>query len=67
MQHAGLTVLTTPSTCFQFVAGTRHFSVDDSPPGWRWLELRADGTLRSEIGRADDFVVTLDMSTFNKH
>ena len=64
--HFGVAVFTTPSTCFQFVAGTERFTVDATPPGWRWLELGADGTLRSEVGRATDFVVTLDLSTFKK-
>jgi 3',5'-cyclic-AMP phosphodiesterase len=65
--HRALALLTTPSTCFQFVAGSERFSVDTTPPGWRWLELRADGTLRTEVGRAADFAVTLDMSAFKKH
>jgi len=61
-----LPVLTTPSTCFQFVAGTPRFSVDTTPPGWRWLDLAADGTLTTRVGRATDFAVTLDLSQF-KH
>lgn len=65
--HGGIELLTTPSTCFQFVAATERFSVDTTPPGWRWLELGADGTLRSSVGRATDFAVTLDLSTFKKH
>jgi Icc protein len=65
--HSGIALFTTPSTCFQFVPGTERFTVDTTPPGWRWLELGADGTLRSHVGRADDFVVTVDMSTFKKH
>jgi Icc protein len=65
--HRGLQLLTTPSTCFQFVGGTRSFSVDATPPGWRWLDLAADGTLTSRVGRATDFAVTLDLSTFKKH
>jgi Icc protein len=65
--HRGLQLLTTPSTCFQFVAGTPRFSVDATPPGWRWLDLAADGTLTSRVGRATDYAVTLDLSTFRKH
>jgi 3',5'-cyclic-AMP phosphodiesterase len=66
-EHGALELLTSPSTCFQFVAGSERFSVDATPPGWRWLELRADGTLRSQIGRATGFAVTLDLSKFKKH
>jgi Icc protein len=67
LQHADIAVLTTPSTCFQFVPGTQRFTVDATPPGWRWLELGHDGTLRTRVGRATHFAVTLDLSTFVKH
>lgn len=60
--YRGVRLLTTPSTCFQFVAGTERFSVDATPPGWRWLELAHDGTLSTRVGRATDFAVTLDVS-----
>jgi len=64
--HRGLQILTTPSTCFQFVGGTPRFTVDATPPGWRWLELAADGTLSTRVGRANNFAVTVDLSGF-KH
>ena len=66
LAHNGIALFTTPSTCFQFVPQTDRFTVDATPPGWRWLELGADGTLRSHVERANDFVVTIDMSTFKK-
>jgi len=64
--HRGVRVLTTPSTCFQFVPGSERFSVDVTPPGWRWLDLASDGTLTTRVGRATDFAVTLDLSGFKK-
>ncbi len=60
--YRGVQLLTTPSTCFQFVARTQRFSVDATPPGWRWLELAADGTLTTRVGRATEYAVTLDVS-----
>ncbi len=63
----GVRILTTPSTCFQFVPRSERFSVDATPPGWRWLELAADGTLTTRVGRATEFAVTLDLSGFKKH
>jgi Icc protein len=63
----GVRVLTTPSTCFQFVPRTERFSVDATPPGWRWLHLASDGTLTTRVGRATGFAVTLDLSGFKKH
>ena len=41
--------LTTPSTCFQFLPGSDAFAVDRRPPGFRWLDLLADGTVRTEV------------------
>lgn len=64
--HRSLQILTTPSTCFQFVGGTPRFAVDATPPGWRWLDLAADGTLSTRVGRTDNFAVTVDLSGF-KH
>ena len=64
--HRGVQILTTPSTCFQFVGGTPRFAVDATPPGWRWLDLAADGTLSTRVGRARNFAVTVDVSGF-KH
>lgn len=66
LTHRGLRVLTTPSTCFQFVPGTERFSVDATPPGWRWLDLASDGTLTTRVGRATQFAVTVDLSGFKK-
>ena len=65
--HRGVRVLTTPSTCFQFVPGTERFSVDATPPGWRWLDLGSDGTLTTRVGRATEFAVTIDLSGFKKN
>ncbi|CAG7857793.1 3',5'-cyclic-AMP phosphodiesterase [biofilm metagenome] len=44
-------ILTTPSTCFQFKPDSENFSLDDTSPGYRWLELYDDGTLISETVR----------------
>jgi Icc protein len=41
--------LSTPSTCAQFLPGNEFFALDDRPPGMRWLELYADGSLETEV------------------
>ena len=41
--HNGIRYLATPSTCWQFAPDSDSFGFDDSPPGWRWLELHDDG------------------------
>jgi Icc protein len=42
-------LLATPSTCAQFQPGTSEFALDSLPPAYRTLELRADGTLSTEV------------------
>jgi 3',5'-cyclic-AMP phosphodiesterase len=45
----GVRLLATPSTCAQFVPNADDFAVDARPPGYRTLELRADGSLLTEV------------------
>jgi 3',5'-cyclic-AMP phosphodiesterase len=45
----GVRLLATPSTCAQFLPNSEDFAVDPRPPGYRTLELRADGTLLTEV------------------
>ena len=45
----GVRLLATPSTCAQFLPNADNFAVDRRPPGYRTLELRADGTLLTEV------------------
>jgi Icc protein len=42
-------LLATPSTCAQFQPGTHEFALDSLPPAYRTLQLRADGTLSTEV------------------
>lgn len=44
-------ILGTPSTCFQFVPESTEFSVDNTAPGYRLMQLYADGQIKSEIVR----------------
>ena len=45
----GVRLMCTPSTCAQFKPGSDGFALDRSPPGYRWLELHADGSIRSAV------------------
>jgi Icc protein len=46
----GVRLLATPSTCAQFLPGAQNFAVDQQlPPAYRTLELRADGSLLTEV------------------
>ncbi len=45
----GVRLLATPSTCAQFLPQSEDFALDPRPPAYRTLELRADGTLLTEV------------------
>ena len=45
----GVRLLATPSTCAQFLPRADQFAVDRSPPAYRTLELRADGSILTEV------------------
>jgi Icc protein len=45
----GVRLLATPSTCAQFLPMADDFAVDPRPPAYRTLELRADGSLLTEV------------------
>jgi Icc protein len=47
--RGGLRLLSTPSTCAQFRPGSPSFAIDERPPGYRWLDLRPDGRLDTEV------------------
>lgn len=59
-------LLGTPSTCFQFAPRTERFSIDERKPGYRWIHLSADGTVRSAVERVEDYPLTVDLSQFKK-
>lgn len=45
----GLSLMATPSTCFQFAPRCPKFELDDRPPGYRWLHLYPDGEIESRV------------------
>ena len=44
-----LLFLTAPSTCFQFEPASNRFAVAEDGPGYRWLELSPDGSIKTEV------------------
>jgi Icc protein len=42
-------MLSTPSTCSQFLPNSDDFGMDDRPPGYRWLHLYADGAIDTDV------------------
>jgi 3',5'-cyclic-AMP phosphodiesterase len=65
-RSGAVAVLGTPSTCFQFQPQSQAFAIDRSErtgrPGYRWLELHADGTLTSVVGRVEGHTLNIDLS-----
>lgn len=52
-EQDGMKIIGTPSTCSQFEPGSDDFAIDDSPPAYRRLTLRNDGSV-------DDALVWVD-------
>ncbi len=49
--RAGVTILTTPSTCGQFAPDSPEFRQDEVPAGFRVLDLAADGSFSTRVVR----------------
>lgn len=50
-RHGDIQLMASPSTCVQFAPGSVGFKADPAPPGYRWLDLHDDGTLRTGVSR----------------
>ena len=42
-------LMSTPSTCSQFLPNSDDFVIDRRGPGFRWLNLRSNGTIETEV------------------
>ena len=49
-------LLAAPATCVQFKPNTPEPQVDEVPPGYRWFELHADGTLHTGVERTEPLI-----------
>ena len=56
-EHAGLRMISTPSTCAQFTPGTEKCVMDTRPPGFRDLILWDSGRIDTNVVWLDDWVV----------
>ena len=54
----GVKYFSPPSTCIQFKPNCEKFTLDNVPPGFRWIELGSDGTFKTHVIRAPDYVGT---------
>lgn len=63
LPRGGVQMMSTPSSCVQFVRGSDDFKVDDLSPGYRWLDLYADGRLETAVSRVQGVEFTVDLES----
>lgn len=54
-------LLATPSTCVQFMPGSETFEVQALAPGYRWFELRVDGSFATGVERLEAIPNDIDL------
>lgn len=59
----GVLLLASPSTCVQFLPGSRDFALDTLTPGFRWLELHPDGRIDTGVQRIATYPDPLVLTT----
>lgn len=65
-QRKGVKLMASPSTCIQFAAHSDEFKVSRLNPGYRWLELHANGSIDTGVSRlkTSNFVIDYDSSGY---
>lgn len=58
----GIRMLSTPSTCVQFLPKSEDFNVDVIAPGYRRLKLNPDGTIETKVSRVEGIKFDVDLS-----
>ena len=58
----GVRLLSTPSTCVQFKPHSPDFQADTEAPGYRYLDLHADGRVDTQLKRIEHIAFTVDYS-----
>jgi len=53
-ERRGVRLIGTPSTCLQFLPGSRDFALDALPPAWRELTLQPDGRIETQVHYVDE-------------
>jgi Icc protein len=59
-QHRDIPIYGTPSTCIQFKPCTPKFMLDTALPGYRWLDLKSNGAIKTGVERLAAFDFTPD-------
>ncbi|GAB1623073.1 3',5'-cyclic-AMP phosphodiesterase [Agarivorans albus] len=53
-QFDGIAFIATPSTCIQFLPLSANFALDHQQPGWRYLQLTAEGRIATRLRRLSE-------------
>lgn len=61
-ERKGVKLMSVPSTCVQFKPKSEDFAVDDAAPGYRWLDLHADGRITTGVSRVQGIKFEVDFS-----
>lgn len=56
----GVQLMSVPSTCVQFKPGSEDFAMDGESPGYRWLDLHADGRVVTGVSRVTGVIFEVD-------
>lgn len=62
-QRQGVQLIASPSTCIQFAPGSTDFALDETPPGYRWLQLHPDGRIDTGVERLAAMPAGLDRAS----
>jgi len=61
--HRDVRLMSSPSTCIQFLPGSDDFAVDTATPGYRWLDLHPDGSITTGVERIAATPGSIDMAS----
>ena len=62
-QRGSVRLLSTPSTCVQFMPASADFGLEPIAPGYRWLNLYGSGDFETGVVRAESYAYELDLSS----
>lgn len=61
-ERKGVPFICTPSTCIQFKPDQENFTLEDINPGYRYLELYDDGSLKTHVARVEGMTFEVDFT-----
>ncbi|MES9975472.1 3',5'-cyclic-AMP phosphodiesterase [Candidatus Thiodiazotropha sp. LNASS1] len=62
-EYRGVRLMGSPSTCVQFIPRVDDFAIDAIPPGYRWMSLQPDGTIRTGLNSLPKIPSGLDLAS----